>query len=317
MLAITFFYVPTVLLLAFVVLVVFRFILTRKFKDYWEKVVSEERPFFHVFVIAYIMVATINCAFFILEVVGIVAWSRTGDITGVGTTVSKVIHILLSCVLSAVVAVFAARSDLKNVPERLLKYACCIGLCCSNKHVVHKAIVAMNFLVFAEILGWCLFPTLVLVLADPVKTIAVVSLAISLFLFTAIAMSIIVLIAEGNMPGENNPVTKSTVAISVFIVFFGGCVVTSLIGLYLYIIEKGANTGGLSGTLIAFIPTIITTVAAYFGKEALRNYVFGSENDLPKKDADAAVRFGTWALKKFEDSYVGDVQELKETMKTK
>jgi len=320
--AIAFTYVPTVLLLALMVLAVYRFILTETFRDYWQKVTTKEKPSYHVFVIVYIMVSTINFIFFIMEVIGMLLWSRTRDTTGVGTTVSKVIHILISCLLSAVVAAFAAQSVVQNVPGGLLRYAevcftCCIGLCCSKESTVTKAIVAMSFLVFAEILGWCLIPTFVLVLAEPIETIAVVSLAVSLFLFTAIAMSIIVLIVEGQMPGTTSPISKrSTVALSIFIIFFGGCVATSLIGLYLYIIEEGANTGGLSGTLITFIPTIITAVAAYFGKQALKNYIPGSEDNLSRKDAEAAVRFGTWALKKFEASYASDVQHLKETVKT-
>ena len=296
-LAIVFFYVPTLLLLAAVVLIVFKGVTINKFKDFLRKKVineeTQERPFYILFVTTYIMVAIINYIFFIMELIGVLLWSRSSDPVGIGITVSKVIHILISCILPGIVAVFVAHSVAGNrvstdsealfdgnrmpkVPNGL-KHSVCIftcgfGWCISGCHrLVQETLVAMNFLVFVATLAWCVIPTVVLAFADPVETIAVASLTVSLFLFTAIAMSTVILLAEEQMSRDKG-FKASTILVGLVVILVGG-VVVSLIALYLYIIEKGASTGGLTGAITAFIPTAITGVAVWLVKRALQSYV--------------------------------------------
>ena len=275
--AIVFFYVPTLLLLAAMILLVFKGITTKKFKDLWNKIINEEEPSYILFITMYIMIAIINYIFFLMELVGVLLWSLTGELVGAGVTVSKVIHILISCILPGIVAIFIARSvsnveaHSKEMPKHLKRamyfFTFGVGWCISRKRccdrLVQETLVAMNFLVFVAILAWCVIPTVVLAFADPVETISVVSLAVCLFLLIAIAMSMFILFADKS---------KASITLVALVVILIGCVVISLIVLYLYIIEKGASTGGVSGAIAAFIPTTITAVALWFLKRSLKKY---------------------------------------------
>ena len=369
--AIVFIYVPTFILLVVAVLLVFRVIHTKTFIEFWKKVVNKKQPYYSIFFTTFVMITIINNIFFTMEIIGVGLWIRTNGKVAVGITVSKLIHILVSCLLPAIVAVFVAQSiadadkevryraqspptdiepadtvkllppdeeasadkevnpdvkangaermpklssadieltgikllpldeeasvdnqatsnvkangakgsptdkeeilELKKVPDGF-KYAaylfmcgiggilmCGIGLICFRwKHLIRQnfIFVVLNFLVFVTILAWCIFPTVVLAFADPVRTSAVVSMAVFSFLCTVIAISIITQ-------------KRAKILIVSLIALPVTAVVLPLVVLYLYIIYKGVSTGGLKGAIIAFIPAALTAVTAWFGKRAL------------------------------------------------
>ena len=349
--AIVFFYVPTLILLVVGVLLVFKVIHTRKFIRFWKKVVDKKKPYYGIFLTSFVMITVINNMFFTMEIIGVGLWGRTNETVAVGITVSKLIHIFVSCLLPGIVAVFVAQSIAKEVPNNnannaeevynfpptesdadaeiklvrtdkkeraneeangaggstsdreeklILKkvpdgfkcvayfFMCGIGgiltcgigvilICIKQKHLLHETfiIVAINFMVFVTILSWCIFPTVVLAFADPVRTSAVVSMAVFSFMCIAIAMSIVV---------QKRPklVILSLIALSIT------AVVLSLIVLYLYIIFKGVRTGGLKGAIIAFIPAAITAATAWIGKRAIEKY--GESNISIQKESKSDMK---------------------------
>ena len=65
-------------------------------------------------------------------------------------------------------------------------------------------------------------------------------------------------------------------------------VVTILLMVYILIVYKGATDGGMTGFVIsALLPTAVTAMATYFGKQLLDNVVENRADDGPVKSDDS------------------------------
>lgn len=135
-----------------------------------------------------------------------------------------------------------------------------------------------NFGILLYYIIFNILPIVILLFINPIRTIALVSLAITLLLSYGLLLAIYAALfsfplATGRV-WTRRRIYKRRVSFGALIIVLGVCsliIVTPILYVYLMVIKKGVNTGGVLGIMIALIPTIITVSATWFGKRTLKN----------------------------------------------
>lgn len=176
-----------------------------------------------------------------------------------------------------------------------------------NKFLYFHAVWAC--LIFVNIIIWNFVPIVALFFVRLVLTFAIFSLILSLFVLVAVFTTYLVysFAKSGKHGGIASSILEEVLDVKdskwrlvikvccwpkfwfgLFAVALLLFVVTILLMVYILIVYKGATDGGMTGFVIsALLPTAVTAMATYFGKQLLDNVVENRADDGPVKSDDS------------------------------
>ena len=145
----------------------------------------------------------------------------------------------------------------------------------------YRVLAVWNFLVFAVIIVWNVIPTILLIFINPVETLAVLALAVSVFFLFSVSLAILLFKVN-----SKNPTTTKKIVLTLLIIIFLVYVFIHTLYLYVRLIDRGINTGGFLGYIVTVVPAVITTAAAWGGKKILQGLDLTEEESSTTKEAE-------------------------------
>lgn len=158
---------------------------------------------------------------------------------------------------------------------------------------VHLFII-FNFEFFAVLIIWNLVPVALLVFVHPIITVAGVSFMLSLFWLSPIIFTLVFQSLDSKRGKHETAYRILHFVINLYII---GCivwVVVTWIVTYVKIASRGVDAGGAVMFAVAFLPTVILTVAALGGKRLLHKFDLKPQKkeqlpDVKRKDGKIYV----------------------------
>ena len=275
------FYIPTLALLIVIYFLYPRLIITKWASNYLKKISAKEKPYYQLFLSVYFVTVLVNVSYISLEVQHIAGfeWVDPG-VKLSNATVSKFVVFIVCCIIvNLIPAYFVSRNstDLRNLPKFFKTITVlCFGVycCCCNTSHVARFLLAWNFLTFTSILVWSFIPTLILVFVNPIQTLAVVLLVLSLFFlsYTSFAVAFTYYAIADDEQNNDRLKKYGSLCLTVLIVIGVGITLWFMTVLAVILIHRGVSTDGTLGFVLVFAPGIIAGIAAWFSRKVLAQY---------------------------------------------
>lgn len=163
-----------------------------------------------------------------------------------------------------------------------------------RNHQCFKFLIIFNFEFFALFIVWNLVPVALLVFVHPIITVAGVSFMLSLFWLSPIIFTLVFQSLDSKGGKHETAYRILHFVINFYII---GCivwVVVTWIVTYVKIASRGVDAGGAVMFAVAFLPTVILTVAALGGKRLLHKFDLKPQKkeqppDVKRKDGKIYV----------------------------
>ena len=283
------FYVPTIVLLILIFTLYARLTNTNFATRYIKKIAAAKKPYYQLFFSVYFVTA-ISCVIHIVsEVIGVFIWF---DTTAAPATSTKFCIFVFLCSLTLIPAILIAKYHSND----LMTVHCFV---CSRFPKISKCLLAWNFLLFTTILIWSLIPILILVFVNPIQTLSIVLLSLSILFLVCILITIwYTLFFPTGENQENQDVANDGtkgwwhkgMRWCLNLTIFGtlsSCFIFMAI-LLVYLLHKGVNTGGVLGFILALAPGTIIAIAAWFSGKILKWFEEEEDGEKKKEKEDGA-----------------------------
>ena len=262
------FYVPTFLLLNFIYLLYTKLKFNESASRYLQEIRAAKTHYLLIFSV-YSATTFFTQIYIFFEVSGLIVWVSIP--AAVGPVVAKfVIFIFFCVVITFMPAYYIGKSfpdltidELPVVMKVVLVLVWPCLVCCKSSKKCLGILVAWNLLIFTSILTWNFIPLFILALVNPVRTLAVLLLSFSIFfvfctMFLALfSLNIFIKFRKG----------CCSCCLNMLMAIVLGIPLLLMVALAVYLLHKGASTGGVLGIILALIPGIITGIAVWLSKK--------------------------------------------------